>query len=289
MIPSFPNQAACKAPYDDLYIYYIQGRVAAELLPQDATFIGNWEEEGFSFLFFTCSADAQVSALIQRRPELVLLDRFQMPYAQWLGEQIQPFRIGRFAVVPAWDQAASAAVAENEKILLDPGVVFGTGTHPTTQDCLEAMEGLCYKQNIETVLDLGTGTGLLAIAAGRLNCRRVLAVDINFLATQTARRNMALNGLLDKVLVVQGRAEDFMDRPTDLVISNIHYAVMKNLLDSASFLRHRWFILSGLLRSQARAVAQQLSKLPVTVLKTWERDGIWHTFFGKGVEVKLYN
>lgn len=171
---------------------------------------------------------------------------------------------------------------ENPKseILLDPGVVFGTGTHPTTHDCLEILERVCCEEKVDSVLDLGTGTGLLALAAARLGCRHILAVDFNFLAAKTAKRNAVLNLLEENVLTVQGRAEDFMDYPAELMIANIHYDVMKRLIRSEGFLRKKWFILSGLLRSEARDIAWKLSQYPVRILERRERDSVWHTFFG---------
>ena len=166
-------------------------------------------------------------------------------------------------------------------ILLDPGVVFGAGTHTTTQDCLNALELVFSREKIESALDLGTGTGLLALAASRLGCKNILAVDFNFLAARTALRNVRLNQLQDHIIIVQGRAEDFIDSPSDLVIANIHYDVMKHLIASPGFFNNKWFILSGLLRSQARDLLYELSKNRVRIVKKWERDGIWHTFLGK--------
>jgi ribosomal protein L11 methyltransferase len=131
------------------------------------------------------------------------------------------------------------------------------------------------------VLDLGTGTGLLAVAAAKLQCSPVLAVDFNFLAATTARNNVKLNGLENNILVVQGVAEELLDKPVDLMISNIHYDVMKNLTQLKGFLNSRFFILSGLLRSEAGNVKDQLNRLPITILNIWERDGIWHTMLGK--------
>ena len=127
----------------------------------------------------------------------------------------------------------------------------------------------------------GPVTGLLALAAAKLGCDRTLAVDFNFLAARTATRNIRLNRLGKKILAVQGRAEAFIECPADLVIANIHYEVMQHLVAAEGFLRKKYFILSGLLRSQAREIAARLSLQPVTIVQTWERDGIWHTFFGK--------
>ena len=77
------------------------------------------------------------------------------------------------------------------------------------------------------------------------------------------------------------RAENFIDCPADLVIANIHYDVMQRLIDSSGFLQKDKFILSGLLRSEAKAVIHKLAQFPVKILKTWTQDGIWHTLYGK--------
>jgi ribosomal protein L11 methyltransferase len=122
---------------------------------------------------------------------------------------------------------------------------------------------------------------LLALAASRLGSEKTLAVDLNFLAVNTAQKNIRLNRLQDTVLAVQGRAEDFIDSPSDLVIANIHYEVMKPLIRAQGFFAKKWFILSGLLRTQARDIAFSLSRHPVQIIKEWEQDGVWHTFCGK--------
>lgn len=268
-------------PYQDLHIYYLQGRI----LPCDdllgSSFIGNWEEEGFSFLFFSSPAHDRVEAVLSRQPELILLDQFRMTYEEWQGGRLAPFEIGNFFIVPPWVKNLDLPRNPKLKIILDPGVVFGTGTHPTTHDCLEMLEQLCSEHTVGSVLDLGTGTGLLALAAARLGCPRTLALDFNFLAAKTAKRNIELNGLEDRVLAFQGRAEDFIAYPSDLLIANIHYDVMKELVAADGFLFKKWFILSGLLRTEARDIAYKLSRLPVKLLKTRERDRVWHTFFGE--------
>jgi ribosomal protein L11 methyltransferase len=166
-------------------------------------------------------------------------------------------------------------------ILLDPGVVFGTGTHPTTHDCLTALQWAFEYQVPQRVIDLGTGTGLLALAAVRLGATRVLAVDLNPLAVRTARRNAVLNRMTQRMLVVQGDAINFMDVPGDLVISNIHYEIMRHLVAAPGFTRCRQFVLSGLLRSQAREIEHVLHTQPVEIVRKLDRDGIWYTYYGR--------
>lgn len=270
------------APYKDLFIYYIKGHLPYNILPSGTDFIGNWEEDEFSFLFFTRPSDFVIEDLLNKHPGLKLIDTYNMTYEEWHGGKVTSFYAGRFLITPPWEnEPREKEFSENLHIRLDPGVVFGTGTHPTTNDCLEALVSLCYGEKINTVLDLGTGTGLLAIAAAKLQCDFTLAVDFNFLAARTARDNVKRNGLEKKIIVVHGRAEELLDKPIDLMISNIHYDVMKNLINTKGFLGSRFFILSGLLRSEAREVMNQLDRLPVKILNTWERDGIWHTFLGK--------
>jgi len=288
-----PNtEKILSAPYNDLYIYYIQGCVNPDNEITGDDFIGNWQEDDFSFLFFSASSRNKVEKILETQPELILLDQFNMTYEEWQGGRLTPFQIGNFYIIPPWEKRFSSVPCALQpapckltlEIILDPGVVFGTGTHPTTHDCLELLEFLCYEEKIETVLDLGTGTGILALAAGKLGCKRTLGLDFNFLAAKTAKRNIELNQLDDRILIFQGKAQDFIDLSADLVIANIHYDVMKDLITSDGFLQKKWFILSGLLRSQARDITYKLSQLPVNILKSRERDNIWHTFMGRAKE-----
>jgi ribosomal protein L11 methyltransferase len=130
------------------------------------------------------------------------------------------------------------------------------------------------------MLDLGCGTGILALAAAKLGCPKCLAVDFNHLAARTTRTNVSLNNLDDTILVVNGRAEELLCRPSDLLVANIHYAVMKELVQSEGFLRQKWFVLSGLLNSEAEKIKGHLRTLPVLLLKHWHQSGVWNTFLG---------
>lgn len=276
---------AYRPPYDELTIYYLEGRVAEQSLAELPTYIGTWEEEGFSFVFFSAAAEMAIEALVHAQPHLILIDRYQMSYEDWQGGRVAAFRAGRFHVQPPWEidgcwPPEGPKLVGEIPLLLDPGVVFGTGTHPTTRDCLAALETLYREVAIETVLDLGTGTGILAIAAAGLGSPRVAAVDFNWLAVQTARRNVNLNGVEDRVLLVHGRAEQLVASPADLLIANIHYDVMQHLLPSKGFKAKRHWILSGLLRSQAREVEDRLGDGGGHIVKRWTRDHIWYTYLG---------
>jgi ribosomal protein L11 methyltransferase len=275
-------------PYDILHIYYLKGKLPPEATRNLTDFYGNWEEADTSFLFFAQPALETVEALIQPLAGVELLDYYQMRYEDWQGDKIVARRIGKILVSPPWDTVLPSATATDDGIqslILDPGVVFGSGTHPTTRDCLAAIElaladGASADGGVRSALDLGTGTGLLALALAVLGCPRVLAVDTNLLAVKTARLNVIANRLETQVLVTQGDAEKFIDARADLVVSNIHYDVMRRLLPAPGFSAKKRFILSGLLRSEARDVRQKLESMGSSILETWEQDGVWSTFYG---------
>jgi len=266
-------------PYKDLYIYYLEGRIKPGSNVFGPEFIGNWEEDGFSFLFFNSPVHDKIKKLLGTQPSLTLIDDYRMSYEEWHGKMPFSLSIGRFIITPPWEPRENHE--KGFRIILDPGVVFGTGTHPTTHDCMEALELAFDSAEIESVMDLGTGTGLLSIAATHLGSDKTLAVDINYLAATTARKNVLLNGMEERIIAVQGLAQDFIRLPADLLLANIHYDVMKLLINSEGLINKKSFILSGLLRKEAEEIAFKLSRLPAKIIKKWEFDGIWHTFFGK--------
>ncbi len=273
-----PSPTPLLRPDTLLYIYYIDGVIPAHLRIEDPDFIGNWVEDDFCFLFFTRPARRRVITILADFPGKRLLDEYEMTYAQWQGGSIEPVRIGRFLLNPTWIKASPG---KNEvAITIDSGVVFGNGSHATTQACLEAIDIACAGNKVKSMLDLGSGTGILALAAAKLGCQKVLAVDYNYLAAKTARRNVGLNNLDDRILVVNGKAEEHTSVASDLLVANIHFAVMEELVRTDGFLRQKWFVLSGLLGSEVKKILAYLATRPVLILKRWNQDDIWHTLLG---------
>jgi len=277
------------SPYADLFIYQLEGRMDSCAAIEANTFLGHWQEEDSAFLFFSAPVAEVVENILCRQPHLRLVETTRMPYAQWQGPVFSGEPIGGFRFITPWETAAAADPndAQALAILLDPGLVFGAGTHPTTRDCLKALELAADEGAAATVLDLGTGTGILALAAARLLDARVLAVDLNSLAVRTAARNVRLNRLGDRILVAQGRAEDAIDGPADLVVANLHGEVMLRMMDAPGFRRKRRFILSGLMRSDAKEVRRRLSALGIGIREEWTREGIWHTYYAENLSTPV--
>ena len=274
---------SAQAPYKYLYIYHIEGRVSPTYAPDCPDFIGLWQETDSAFLFFSSASPGTVAELVRSDSDLTWLDSYQLSYDQWHGGRFDAFEQGALRIVPAWeaDKIVPGSKASSETILLDPGVVFGVGTHPTTRDCLAALQVACKDNTFSGVLDLGTGTGLLALAAARLGSPRVIAVDMNALATKTAQTNVRLNQLEDYVMVIQGNALDLVHCQADLVIANIHYDVMRRLIQNRAFLKKKHFVLSGLMRREAKDIAGELRRRSIDIVHDWQNEGVWFTFYAR--------
>lgn len=147
--------------------------------------------------------------------------------AEWRRFFAPVWATERIVVHPSW---IPVAIGEGQiAVTIDPKMAFGTGAHESTQLCLQALER--YLRPKARCLDLGTGSGILSIAAARLGAGPVLAVDIDERAVANARENLAHNGLaLGQVEVRLGGVEAVAERPFDLVLANIESHVLRPLL-----------------------------------------------------------
>lgn len=263
-------------PCPDLFIYLIKGVLGEkdEKYLGNA-FIGNWVEGESSFLFFSSPSRERVRGLLDDRPELELDDDYHFSYDEWQGGGLDVLEVEPFVIVPPWLKKRPDNNAV--EILLDPGVVFGNCLHPTTRDCLRALSLVAGETDLRHVLDLGTGTGILAIAAALLGAKEVVAVDLNPLCVKTAAKNVELNHQEEIIRVFKGKAQDFADDPADLVVANMHYEVIRCFLEKGSFHEKTKLIISGLMRSQCREIKKQLERRDFTFLREWDNDTTWFT------------
>ena len=146
-------------------------------------------------------------------------------WAEVWKKYFKPFRINdSFVIKPTWE---SYTPSPGDTIIeIDPGMAFGTGQHATTRMCLKAIEEILTKEkssNTAKVLDIGTGTGILGIACAKLGAAKVVAVDIDPLATEISRQNVSINGVEDRMEIIDGdivRSAEMMGK-FDLIVANI--------------------------------------------------------------------
>ncbi|HEY0377860.1 MAG TPA: 50S ribosomal protein L11 methyltransferase [Pyrinomonadaceae bacterium] len=192
----------------------------------------------------------------------------------WLGEwkrSWQPTRVGRrFVVAPPWSEVAD----DEGRIVLriEPGMAFGTGTHETTRLCLAAVEKYFTG---ESFLDVGTGTGILAIAAALLNPRaRVEACDTDAEAVRVARENAALNEVGGRINFRVGTVDE-TTASADLVCANLTADVIVPLLPALAGATCGRLVLSGILDWQVESVVHRLRELGIGGHLEIVNDGEW--------------
>lgn len=262
-------------PHEKLFIYEVPGEISLKTDAFGRDFIGCWNEGRSSFLFFSRENDEEVREWLTFQDKGKLLSRNVMDYRDWqAGEDLKPVRVEKLLIVPSWGEVAKAG--GDVLIRLDPSVVFGTGLHPTTRTCLKALWDIYQRETPRRILDMGTGTGILAIAAAKLGARTVLAIDNNQLAVETALNNVILNEVEDRVTVTRGKAESVKRDGVDMLLANLHFQVIDAFLKRKKPISTRWGILSGLFRSQVDEVLSSLERWQLTVHEKME-ENCWVT------------
>ncbi len=271
----------CSCPYKNLIIYHIDGVFGHEYEKSlGRKYLGNWVEDRYSFLFFSEDPENDLEEIISRQQNLKILDKYSFSYEEWQGGGFEKKLIEEFIIVPPWEEEGTHNA--RYKIILDPGVVFGNGLHPTTKDCIRAVSYLKKHYSFNKVTDIGTGTGILAIASIYLGAEEVTAIDLNPLAVKTAANNVLLNNFNEKIKVFEGKAEDYACNEADLLIANIHFDVIKMMFANKGFLDKDYYIFSGLMRSQAGDLRELIKKNGMDIMKEWEYEMTWYTILVKG-------
>ncbi len=206
----------------------------------------------------------------------------RLPEERWRDSwkrYFRPRRIGRRLLVrPSW--ATHRAKTGDTVIEIDPGMAFGTGQHPTTAMCLRALEERLSRG--DEVLDVGTGSGILAVAAAKLGARRVLALDIDPQAVKAARENAAANGVRDAVEVREGTLpESLAGERFDIIVANISGLTLERLAASlAGALRDGGaLIVSGFLEDAVAGLGRVFAEAGLSV-EGVEADGVWRALVG---------
>jgi ribosomal protein L11 methyltransferase len=185
----------------------------------------------------------------------------------------KPVQISRFVVKPPWSRVRMKR--DQIPIEITPGMAFGTGTHATTQLCLQALEKY-HKKDGFSVLDVGTGSGILSIAAARLGAREILSVDIDDEAVKIAKENVEKNQVSDRVKIRRGRIGG-IKKSFDAVLANID---RKGLMRMKRSLVHHLkakgvLILSGILKEEKGKVRQHYWETGVFQWAKVTQKGEW--------------
>lgn len=186
----------------------------------------------------------------------------------------EPARITHdLTIVPSWTDYEAGP---SEKVIkLDPGMAFGTGTHPTTKMSLFALEQVL--RNGETVLDVGTGSGVLSIASSLLGAKEIFAYDLDDVAVRVAQENIALNAGTENIHVAAGDLLKDVDIKADVIVANILADILVNLTDDAYRLLkdEGYLIMSGII-SEKWNLVRESAEVAGFFLETHMIQGEWN-------------
>jgi len=199
-------------------------------------------------------------------------------------KHFQPIPIGkRLLITPPWITTEERG---RKVIVLEPGMAFGTGLHPTTRLCLEAIEDIL--QPGDNVLDIGCGTGILSIAAVLLGANHVLAVDTDHIAVQATRENAERNHVVESIQVEPGSLEQVETLQTesqkpDLIVANILFHILVDLIQSGlpAYVKPKGrIILSGLLAEQVESLVSLAENADLDLIEV-RREKDWRALIFK--------
>jgi ribosomal protein L11 methyltransferase len=268
-------------PVSDLLTQHISGGIALEATPAESDMGGEIEVTLHTYLPADDELERKQKVIEEGLWHLSQIQEIPQPSYEWVDEQdweeawkrhYHPITVGeRLVIQPAWMEVEHS---NRIPLMMDPGMAFGTGTHPTTQLCLKALENSLKAG--ESVIDLGCGSGILSIAAARLGASHVIALDIDPIAVQNTRENGQRNGVEQLISVHQGSLDlllspSFSDRiPTDLLLANILAKTLEDMLlaglgDAIS--PNGTMVLSGILDHQVSSIEACCQDLGLSVVE----------------------
>lgn len=205
-------------------------------------------------------------------------------------QYFKPIRVSqRLTIKPTWEDYVPES-PEERIIELDPGMAFGTGTHPTTSLCLRTLEGVI--QDGDEVIDVGTGSGILAIGACQLGASRVLALDLDPVAVSSAQENSKLNHLEDRIEVVESdllsvlkNNKDYnvsVKLPVRVVVANILAEIIMLFIEDVyeALQPGGYYIASGIYKNKEQAVEEALLAAGFEIAET-AREEDWIAFVAR--------
>lgn len=182
----------------------------------------------------------------------------------------------KITIIPTWEEYEKTS--DDEMIIeLDPGMAFGTGTHPTTVLSIRALEQ--YVKQGDVVIDVGSGSGVLSITAAILGAKKVYAYDLDEIAVKSTRINVKLNHVQDRVDVKQNDLLKGVEHQADIIVSNILAEIILQFVEDAYKRLHSggYFITSGIIKGKKDEVKDELTRVGFKIVDTKEMED-WYLF-----------
>ncbi len=298
--------------HERLWVYELKGSGTPRNVPAEGL-VGVWPEPPWYYLFYRQDSPEAVMEWLGANPEWVFTSSYSLPYSSWQDSSPARITVGPFSIdlspgdavncqesplphastdscsglilsafsredpgePPAEPHFAGAVPVRSVPIRIDPGIVFGSGLHPTTKGCLLALSELFDHRDIRSVVDLGTGTGILAIASALSGASIVLALDNNPLALRVASQNAIANNVQTTIGFVAADSLSSISLLPDLLVMNLEWPSLEKILRARAWLGARRIVLAGFLPGMLSRVAELL--LPcLKIIKKIECEG-WPT------------
>ena len=236
----------------------------------------HWEAD-FAFVFFAGPAGPEMAEFLYDNPSLDLRHIHNLTYAQWQdGAGAEPFTVEGLTFT------SPCRPADEPRVIIDPGLAFGFGGHPTTHACLGFLARAARAVPApKAALDLGAGTGILSLAAARWGLENVVGVDYSHLAADAALNNLRLNGLEERVSFFRGAAQKYARRPAEILMANLHLSLQEELFDLGAFEDRRFVIISGLLPSEGEKLMERLESTGLKLIDLVRTDRWISLYLGK--------
>lgn len=193
----------------------------------------------------------------------------------------------RLTIKPTWETYDPDS--EQELIIeLDPGMAFGTGTHPTTMLSLQALEA--YVKEGDVVIDVGCGSGVLSIASVLLGAEKVFAYDLDQLAVDSTRKNALANHLDQQIVVQLNNLLDQVDKKADIIVSNILAEIIVHVISDAwnNLKQGGYFITSGIIQAKKQVVLDEMKQHGFIIIECNEMED-WVSIVARKGESSIKN